>query len=151
MQVTLILTSLCFLFLTLPSCVYYLYYRDRRQMPNWESWAAYLFVSTLANHLWFVNASINFFLYCLTGTRFRYVLNKKFVLIIGPTKSESIPEFKDVWQTCDFHHLQDKKSSVCALHWFNITLRRLFFNFVISWNKLHQCYSTLWYAFKLNL
>ncbi|ELT91330.1 hypothetical protein CAPTEDRAFT_70816, partial [Capitella teleta] len=67
--------SWCFLFLNLPSCIYFIGVGE-------QTWPTETLQDLLNNHiaydivnlLYYINNAINFFLYCLTGTKFRRVL-----------------------------------------------------------------------------
>ena len=73
----LIVVSTCFLLLTMPSAIYYirldLLSLDFRLMTNYAK-AKLSFANSMTTLLFFANSAINFFLYCLSGTKFRSAL-----------------------------------------------------------------------------
>jgi hypothetical protein len=67
--------SWCFLLLNLPSCIFFIGLgRNLWPSKTNKEQANLLFAYTIVNLLYYVNNAINFFLYCLTGTKFRRVL-----------------------------------------------------------------------------
>ncbi|XP_025104591.1 probable G-protein coupled receptor 139 [Pomacea canaliculata] len=70
LTITLITVSLVFLLLSLPACIYLIiipYINTDTDI----SLATVRFVWVVCNLAWYANGAINFYLYCLTGSRFR--------------------------------------------------------------------------------
>ena len=80
MTVTLIAVSLTFFLLTMPLSLYYIVFPYTTQKPDMGDTA--LAVNELVFdtlwHIWYANCTVNFYLYCLTGTRFRQQLRELF-------------------------------------------------------------------------
>ncbi|KAK7478752.1 hypothetical protein BaRGS_00029963 [Batillaria attramentaria] len=75
MTLTLIVVSAFFAVLTAPICVVFLiqlYWGEAVLTDH------LLFAQSIANQLWYINSSINFFLYILTGSRFRAEMKRLF-------------------------------------------------------------------------
>ncbi|XP_076464239.1 uncharacterized protein LOC143296278 [Babylonia areolata] len=70
LTVTLMCVSVTFLCLTLPVCVFLITekYLDESD-AYYKAWLELVWV--VVNFLWYWNSAINFYLYCLTGTKFR--------------------------------------------------------------------------------
>ncbi|KAK7481135.1 hypothetical protein BaRGS_00027675 [Batillaria attramentaria] len=66
--VTLIVVSLTFIVLTLP---YYIMQMIQQRNPELDFSGPYFFFFNIAGVLWTINSVINFFLYIMTGSRFR--------------------------------------------------------------------------------
>lgn len=74
-QLTLMLMFVTFGFvlLTLPSCIYFVFFRHR--MPTSDSFRTYRYmVQICLSSVQFTSHAINFFLYCFTATNFRHEL-----------------------------------------------------------------------------
>ena len=70
LTVTLMSVSVTYICLTLPVCIFivlqpYVAWGDARR----HAWAELVWV--VVNLMWYCNSTVNFYLYCLTGTRFR--------------------------------------------------------------------------------
>lgn len=73
--ITLLFLSLSFCLLSLPYCIYMLFtgltdYREKR-LTDYYYRSVLDLVLTLVSFMWFFNSAISFYLYCLTGTKFR--------------------------------------------------------------------------------
>lgn len=73
LTVTLIALSFTFFLLTMPYCAYLLSYAYVMELIGGDSEkeSFHQFLHVIANQLWYLNSAINFYLYCLTGHRFR--------------------------------------------------------------------------------
>ena len=71
----LIFVSICFLLLTLPSCIFFIGSgHGAFSKKNNHDVAKLMLAYASENMLFYLNNSINFFLYCLSGSKFRHVL-----------------------------------------------------------------------------
>ncbi|KAL8558668.1 hypothetical protein ACOMHN_037761 [Nucella lapillus] len=71
-SVTVIVVSIAFLVLTLPGTInYILYHFETVEHGVGYGFAVYYFTSVVTTILLHANSAINFYLYCLTGRRFR--------------------------------------------------------------------------------
>nr|KAG5695688.1 hypothetical protein BaRGS_022365 [Batillaria attramentaria] len=73
--VTLIVVSLTFIVLTLP---FYIMQMIQQRNPELEFNGPYVFFFNLADVMWSINSAINFFLYIMTGAKFREEAKKLF-------------------------------------------------------------------------
>ena len=73
MTLTVTVLSLTFLFLTLPLSVYYVlsYVTKEYDKVSAQEYAKVYFFSTMTYILADCNSAVNFYLYCLTGRKFR--------------------------------------------------------------------------------
>ena len=69
--VNLFLVTLALLILTLPQYVRYTVYEFLPFRDNPDSFADYVLAFHITQKLYYTNSAINFFLYCLSGSRFR--------------------------------------------------------------------------------
>ena len=71
LTVTLMSVSVTYLFLTLPVCVFLIVhpYLHVGNDVLYQAWLELLWA--VCNLMWYCNSIVNFYLYCLTGTRFR--------------------------------------------------------------------------------
>ncbi|KAL8585365.1 hypothetical protein ACOMHN_039892 [Nucella lapillus] len=73
--VTVSIVSIAFLVLTLPATIDYILNFFQFQMANFDSmgysYAEYTLIGSICEIFYHTNAAINFYLYCLTGKRFR--------------------------------------------------------------------------------
>ncbi|KAL8579169.1 hypothetical protein ACOMHN_010753 [Nucella lapillus] len=64
--------SSAFLVLTVPNCAYLIWFSfSMHALQDPKTGVTAILLRTVALQLWFTNSAINFFLYCLTGTKFR--------------------------------------------------------------------------------
>ncbi|KAL8558684.1 hypothetical protein ACOMHN_037777 [Nucella lapillus] len=68
--VTVIVVSITFLVLTLPSTIYYILFYFETDSAGYRE-AVLSLISAIGETLYHANSAINFYLYCLTGRRFR--------------------------------------------------------------------------------
>jgi hypothetical protein len=71
LAIMLILVSLALLILTLPVCIRYILAITLDHERNPYHCALYTFVYHLSQKLYFTNSAVNFYLYCIGGTKFR--------------------------------------------------------------------------------
>ena len=73
LNLTLIFLSSMFFLLTSPICVYLVweYYFQHELENNSRLQAAHYLAWAVTNNLWYANSAINFYLYCLSGSKFR--------------------------------------------------------------------------------
>ena len=69
--VMLLCVSFVFLVLTLPIYIRQMVYQFIDETTSPEAYARYIFFHFFTQGLYFTNSSVNFYLYCLTGSRFR--------------------------------------------------------------------------------
>jgi len=70
LSLMLMIVTFAFVLLTLPSCVYFVFFRHR--MPSSNSYRSYRYmVQICLSSVQFTSHSINFFLYCFSATNFR--------------------------------------------------------------------------------
>ena len=73
--VMLLCVSFVFLVLTLPIYIRQMVYQFIDATTSPEAYARYIFIHFFTQGLYFTNSSVNFYLYCLTGSKFRKDLN----------------------------------------------------------------------------
>ncbi|XP_025104594.1 uncharacterized protein LOC112570392 [Pomacea canaliculata] len=90
LTLTLITVSMAFLLLTLPICTFLIINPD----VYLQSSPKVLFTWAFCNLSWYVNSAINFYLYCLSGSRFRTEAKN---LLCGPGTplTEFVTDFKE--------------------------------------------------------
>ena len=69
--VMLLCVSFVFLLLTLPIYIRQMVYQFIDETASPHAYARYVFIYYLTQGLYFTNSSVNFYLYCLTGSKFR--------------------------------------------------------------------------------
>ena len=69
--VMLLCVSFVFLILTLPIYIRQMAYQFIDETTSPDAYARYIFVYYFTQGLYFTNSSVNFYLYCLTGSKFR--------------------------------------------------------------------------------
>ncbi|XP_025105038.1 probable G-protein coupled receptor 83 [Pomacea canaliculata] len=78
LTITLITVSMVFLFLTMPMNTYFLIVNDISNEETIIQWASRSFAFAILDLAWFSHSAINFYIYCLTGSKFRYELKSLF-------------------------------------------------------------------------
>lgn len=77
--VMLVVVSICFLLLTLPFCIFHISYRGRAFPVSTNNERARMELANVSNiMLFYLNSTINFYLYCLSGSKFRNALTDLF-------------------------------------------------------------------------
>ena len=69
LTVTLMSVSVTYICLTLPVCIFIIVQHYLMPSPRYNAWMRLAF--TVVSLMWYCNSTVNFYLYCLTGTRFR--------------------------------------------------------------------------------
>ena len=91
MTLTLVVVSVTFILLCLPFSLY-LILTDfvLKEMPNESPFVFSLryFMYALVNVLWYCNSAVNFYLYCLTGSKFRTECLRMLTLIRFPRNKQ---------------------------------------------------------------
>ncbi len=90
-QLTIMLMSVSFAFLllTLPLFIRYFIYMTVNPKRNPPTYAMYMFLYNFSNKSYMTNNAINFYLYCITGSKFRRDLVKLFQCDKSSTSSDS--------------------------------------------------------------
>ncbi|XP_064639514.1 FMRFamide peptide receptor frpr-18-like [Lineus longissimus] len=70
--------SVMFIFLTLPACIYYILILKLTLISSWHSLVKLIFIHAFTNFIQYINNSINFLLYCVSGKQFRTELYQMF-------------------------------------------------------------------------
>ncbi|XP_025104655.1 probable G-protein coupled receptor 139 [Pomacea canaliculata] len=78
LTVTLITVSMVFLLLTMPMNTYFLIVNDISNEETIIQWASRSFAFAILDLAWFSHSAINFYIYCLTGSKFRNELKSLF-------------------------------------------------------------------------
>lgn len=79
LAIMLILVAFSFVILNVPQAVRYILYLSIDRYKDPDTYATYILVYHLSTKLYFTNNAINFFLYCIGGSKFRRSLKKLFV------------------------------------------------------------------------
>ena len=79
-QITIMLLfiTFAFLILTCPQYIRYIIYTFYVYNTSPEAYASYIFATHVSNKIYFSNNAVNFFLYCLGGSKFREDLKAVF-------------------------------------------------------------------------
>ncbi|CAH1800623.1 unnamed protein product [Owenia fusiformis] len=83
----LLFVTFTFLALTLPQYIRYIVYADIHFKESAKEYALNTLLYHISNKLWFSNSAVNFYLYCLCGSKFRSDLKKLFPCYTGKTVS----------------------------------------------------------------
>ena len=107
MTLTLVCVSLAFVLLTSPICVYAIMRPTGRSdgIPDVNQAAQNHLTEAIANVLWLANIAINFYIYALTGSRYRAAMAR----VCGchePKKVTSVTRSTSVTQSSDFSAAQ---------------------------------------------
>ena len=84
LTVIIVTTSAAFLVLTLPSCVVpvYIYTQNGTAVEDIQSRAKLSLAAAVSVLLWYCNCSVNFYLYCLSGTKLRNEAKTKLMSVM---------------------------------------------------------------------
>lgn len=74
LSIMLILVTFAFVFLTLPSCIYFVFFRHQMSTKNYSRTFRHM-VQICLSSTQFTSHAINFFLYCFSATNFRCELH----------------------------------------------------------------------------
>ena len=86
LTVMLLLVTFAFLLLTTPLFVFYVVYLIKDNLASSKSYAEFAFTVYFTSMLWTSNAAVNFYLYCLGGSKFRKDLKGIFSRLFGRNK-----------------------------------------------------------------